>query len=282
MARNRDEQRLTQPEIPFPEPAPDRAGGTPYEQPRDPAPPGRGPQSRYALGDSELQTLADIGTFRSLKLDDLAQYRHAGDRAQADAEVRNLLRQGLLRVRTMHPSKAVYAALTRDGHSILNLRRPAGSRQVYYAQFVKPRELRHDAAIYRLYREVAARIAHDGGRVQRVVLDFELKKSINPRLAKLDSLPEPERERQRRQIAEDHGLTVVDGKIPLPDLRIEYETAEREQTKVDVELATSDYHRQSLAAKAGAGFSIYALREDMGALRRAIGDPELTKDILSL
>ena len=156
-----------------------------------------------------------------------------------------------------------------------------GSRQMYYPHFVKPRELRHDAAIYRLYQEVAARIAREGGRVQRVVLDFELKKSINPRLAKLKSLPEPA-EQQRQKIAADHGLAVVAGKIPLPDLRIEYETAEREQTKVDVELATADYHRQSLAAKAGAGFSIYAMKEDMGPLRRAIDDPELTKDILSL
>ena len=69
-------------------------------------------------------------------------------------------------------------------------------------------------------------------------------------------MPEPQQEQQRQNIAADHGLTVVDGKIPLPDLRIEYETAEREQTKVDVELATADYHRHSLAAKARAGFSI--------------------------
>ena len=86
---------------------------------------------------------------------------------------------------------------------------------------------------------MAARIAREGGRVSRIVLDFELKKSINPRLAKLKSLPEPQQEQQRQKIAADHGLTVVDGKIPLPDLRIEYETAEREQTKVDVELATA-------------------------------------------
>ena len=199
-----------------------------------------------------------------------------------NAEVRDLVRHGLLRVRTMHPSKAVYVALTRDGHSLLNLRRPAGTRQVYYAHFVKPRELRHDAAIYRLYQEVSARIAREGGRVSRIVLDFELKKSINPRLSKLKSLPEPQQEQQRQKIAADHGLTVVDGKIPLPDLRVEYETAEREQTKVDVELATADYHRHSLAAKARAGFSIYAMKEDIGPLRRAIADPELTKEIYSL
>jgi hypothetical protein len=274
MARSRDDQRPAQPEIPFPE----AAGRTARpESEREP-----GPRQLYKLRDSELEALADIGTFRTLTINDLTQYRYAGDNSKANAEVRNLVQQGLIRIRKLHPSKATYVALTRDGQSTLSRRRPAASRQVYYSQFVKPRELRHDAAIYRLYQEVAGRINREGGRVQRVVLDFELKKAINPRLAKLDSLPEPERERQRRQIAEDHGLTVVDGKIPLPDLRVEYETAERELTKVDVELATADYHLNSLAAKARAGFSIYAMKEDMGPLRRAIADPELTKEIYSL
>ena len=275
MARNRDDQRPAQPEIAFPESPAERTGRPESELER-------GPRQMYGLRDPELQALADIGTFRTLTINDLAQHRYAGDSAKANAEVRNLVQQGLLRVRKLHPSKATFAALTRDGQSLLSLRRPAASRQVYYSQFVKPRELRHDAAIYRLYQEVAARIDRDGGRVSRIVLDFELKKSINPRLAKLKSLPEPQQEQQRQKIAADHGLTVVDGKIPLPDLRIEYETAEREQTKVDVELVTSDYHRQSLAAKARAGFSIYAMKEDMGPLRRAIGDPELTKEIYSL
>ncbi len=34
--------------------------------------------------------------------------------------------------------------------------------------------------------------------------------------------------------------------------------------------------------KTRAGFSIYALHEDVGPLSRAINDPELTKEILSL
>ena len=275
MARNRDDQRPAQPEIPFPASLAERTARPESERER-------GARQLYELRDSELRALADIGTFRTLAIKDLAEFRYAGDNAKANAELRNLVQQGLLRVRKLHPSKATFAALTRDGQSILSLRRPAASRQVYYSQFVKPRELRHDAAIYRLYQEVAARIAREGGRVSRIVLDFELKKSINPRLAKLKSLPEPQQESQRQKIAADHGLTVVEGKIPLPDLRVEYETAEREQTKVDVELATSDYHRNSLAAKARAGFSIYAMKEDMGPLRRAIADPELTKEIYSL
>ena len=274
MARSRDDQReIQQPQIPF------TAPGERHEPQREPD---REPQERYPLRESEMRTLVDIGTFRTLTINDLAKHRYAGNRAQAQSEVRNLVRDGFLRIRTSHPSKAVYAALTREGKEFLNRRRAQGDRQTYYAHFVKPRELRHDAAIYRLYQEVAARIAREGGHVRRVVLDFELKRSINPRLSRLNSLPEAERGHQRQRIAEDHGLTVVEGKIPLPDLRIEYETAEREQTKVDVELATSDYHRDSLAAKARAGFSMYALREDVGPLRRVIGDPELTKDILSL
>ena len=204
------------PKFPFPtSPRPSGPQGQNSErEPRD-----RGPSRATTLRDSELQTLADIGTFRTLTINDLATLPLRGGRAKPMRKFAISCSQGLLRVRTMHPSKAVYAALTRDGHSILNLRRPAGSRQVYYAQFVKPRELRHDAAIYRLYQEVAARIAREGGRVSRIVLDFELKKSINPRLAKLKSLPEPQQEHQRQKIAADHGLTVVDGKIPLPDLR---------------------------------------------------------------
>jgi hypothetical protein len=237
--------------------------------------------------DSEIRTLAEIGTFRTLALDDLAKFRYAGDRNQAASDIRSLTRQGLVRVQTAHTSRAVYLALTRKGLTLLKRHRPQdiNPNQVFYARFVKPREVKHDANLYQLYQEAAARIVRDGGRIQRVVLDFELKKSVYRQLAKLRELPESDpalREQRRQQVAQEHGLTVVNGKIPLPDLRIEYETAERDQTKVDLELATSDYHRDSLAEKARAGFAIFAMREDAAPLRRAIADPELTRDIFSI
>lgn len=50
---------------------------------------------------------------------------------------------------------------------------------------------------------------------------------------------------------------VVDGKIPLPDLRIEYESRDGERTKVDLELATDDYKPAQIAEKDRAGFRIY-------------------------
>jgi len=236
------------------------------------------------LRESDIRTLAEIGTFRTTTHRDLSRYRYHGDGQHAQAEVRNLTRQGLIKVRTARPAGTVYIALTRKGEAFLKRNRPRGvsPEQVFYSRFVKPREARHDAALYRLYQEAASRISREGGKVCRVVLDFELKKSIYRKLAKLSELPEPERAGHKQKIAEEHGLTVVNGKIPLPDLRIEYETADREQTKVDLELATSDYHQSSLAEKSQAGFAIFALQEDAAPLRRAIRDPGHTKDIFSI
>jgi hypothetical protein len=264
-----------------------RGGGGNTEHPAagaDPRAMDRDRERTDAVRDSEIQTLADIGTFRTLTVEDLTRYRYAGDHDQAQSEVRNLTRQGLVRVRTTHPARAVYVALTREGYRFLKRHRPqdVNPDQVFYSRFVKPREVKHDAALYRLYQEAAQRIVREGGQVRRVVLDFELKKSINARLAKLGSLLEADQARRKEEIAREHGLAVVDGKIPLPDLRLEYETADRDQTKVDLELATSDYHRESLAAKVRAGFAVFALREDAAPRRRAIGDPELTRDIFSL
>ncbi len=236
------------------------------------------------LRESEIKSLAEIGTFRAVTAGDLTRFRYGGDDRQAWRDLNNLARQGLIRRRTSLPANQVYLTLTRQGHRFIESHRPQeiGARQVLYQGFVKPREARHDAALYRLYQEAASRIARDGGKVHRVVLDFEMKKSVYSRLARAGTLPEADQAQRKQEIAEEHGLTVVNGKIPLPDLRIEYETADRDQTKVDLELATSDYHMGSLAEKVRAGFAIYALQEDAAPLRRAIGDPALTRDIFSI
>ncbi len=236
------------------------------------------------LRDSEIRTLAEIGTFRAVTAEDLTRFRYGSNARQAWRDLNNLARQGLVRRRTAMPEGKVYLTLTRQGHRFIEGHQPQGidARQVLYHGFVKPRESKHDAALYRLYQEAAGRIVREGGRIHRVVLDFELKRSVYRELAKVPELPESEQSGRKREIAEEHGLTVVNGKIPLPDVRIEYETRDLEQTKVDLELATSDYHHSSLAEKSQAGFAIFALREDAAPLRRAMGDPELTKDIFSI
>jgi hypothetical protein len=249
---------------------------TPYREPeREPT---------YTLRASEVRTLTEIGMFRAVTLDDLTRYRYGGNNEEARCDLKNLDCQNLIRRRTTYPEHTIYLTLTREGHRFIERYRPSdmNRRQVLYHGFVKPREARHDAALYRLYQHETDRIRAEGGEVQRIILDFELKKSINRKLSKLDSLPLPEQDQPKKEIAQEHGLRVVNGKIPIPDVRLEYETRDQQQTKVDLELATSDYHRDSLAAKATAGFAIYALPEDAARLRPAIRDPEIMQEIFSL
>jgi DNA-binding MarR family transcriptional regulator len=196
----------------------------------------------YDLRYSEVQTLTDIGAFRGIRTEDLVEHRYDGEPSQAHRDLKHLVEQGLVQRRTTYRERDVYLALTRNGRRHIEHNRPANtaSRQAFYHGFVKRREARHDAAIYRLYQRENQRITQAGGKVNRVILDFELKASINRELAKIHSLPTDEQLSRRAEIAEAHGLTVVSGKILLPDLRLEYETPDREQTKVDVELLSGE------------------------------------------
>jgi len=131
-----------------------------------------------------------------------------------------------------------------------------------------------------MYYSAASKIEQQGGRNLRVILDYELKKRVYHDLAKLG--PQRESTVKKKEIAEKHGLQLVRGKIPLPDLRIEYETREGEIARVDLELATEHYRGRTLAEKVRAGFSIYAHAQDATGLRRVMDQNELTAEILSL
>ena len=224
-----------------------RTPSTRKSDPRELAP---ARERQYDLRDSEVQILADIGAFRAIKTEDLVQYRYSGDASQARGDLKHLLEEGLVQRRTTYPARNMYVALTRNGQRYIERNRPANaaSRQTFYYGFVKRREARHDAAIYQLYQRESERITRAGGKVNRVILDFELKASVNRELAKVHSLPAEEQLARKQEIAQAHGLTVVNGKIPLPDLRLEYETQSQapaidqdlQQTKVDLELVRGD------------------------------------------
>ncbi|MHB8639134.1 MAG: hypothetical protein ACYDBL_04980 [Candidatus Acidiferrales bacterium] len=245
----------------------------------------QGRERTYNLRESEIRTLAEIGEFRAVRTKDLVESRyHAGAR-QAERDIKSLKAQGLIQQKTLPGSeKEPLLTLSREAHQFLDRNRPESlvKDQALYHGFVKPREARHDAEVYRLYQKETERITREGGTKLRVVLDFELKRDLYRDLAKLKDLPPEQQEEERERIAQNHGLTVVDGKIPLPDLRIEYETRDHEQARVDLELATQDYRERGLAEKSRAGFTIYAPGNEADRLRAAIRDPELTKEILSL
>ena len=251
----------------------------------------RNPRSRdeapvrsYEVNESQAKTMGDIGTFRTIALRDLTRVRYAGNEKQALEEVNDLLRQKLLRRSVSQPDRAVYLTLTPEGHQFLLTGNGQGADndQVFYHGFVKTRETEHDAAIYQLFQKEAGNIISSGAKVTRVILDFELKKSINRKLARLSSLPQEEQAERKAEVAFEHGLTVVNGRIQIPDLRLEYEDQDHNPAKVDLELATGHYRHKSLAAKSSAGFKIYASASDAARLRPAMADPEIMQEIFSL
>ena len=242
------------------------------------------PDRSHEVNATQAKAMADVGMFRTVALTDLTHVQYGGNEKQAIEEVNNLLRQKLVRRSVIHPDRAIYLTLTPEGHRYLQARneRDGDAPQALYHGFVKPREIEHDAAIYRLYQKEAANIAASGGKVTRVVLDFELKQSINRRLAKLSSMSGIEQAQRKSEVANEHSLTVVKGRIQIPDLRLEYEDQDHNPAKVDLELATGHYRQWSLAAKTGAGFKIYASPSDAARLRPAIADPEIMQEIFSL
>ncbi len=138
----------------------------------------------------------------------------------------------------------------------------------------------HDADLYRLHQKAAEKIEEQGGRNLRVVLDYEMKKRLYHDPAKLG--PGKPSSEQKPSVAERDSLRVVRGKIPVPDIRIEYEARDGERARVDLELATGHYRGRNLAEKVRAGLSIYAHAEDASKLRRVLDQQELTAEILAL
>jgi hypothetical protein len=200
-----------------------------------------------------------------------------------EGDVRNLTRQGLVEQRSIegHSSYATKVlTLTKDGHRLLERAQLVSNRQATYHGIVKPKEARHDADLYRLYQKVSREIERSGGKVRRVVLDFELKKDLYQALSRMR--PDKDPRYERIFIANQFDLKVVDGKIPIPDLRIEYEDDCRDVRRLDLEIATRDYRPKGLGEKAKAGFHMFARQQDHAKLRRVLDTQEISARIFAL
>ncbi len=240
----------------------------------------------YQVSPAEMDMMRDIGRFRTVAAEDLLALRQQGQSPPLDSELRSLSDQGLIQQRDVWTKAGARSlkvvVLTPQGRELVARERSAGDAQRLYAGFVKPSEVAHDAAIYRMYQAEARHIEHERGRVERVVLDYELKQKIYAPLAKARALGPLEYARRQAEIARENDLPVLGGKIPLPDLRIEYRTQDGQPRHVDLELATHHYHGSHLQAKAAAGFKMYAPEDSVGALRSVLDDHHITADILSL
>jgi hypothetical protein len=240
----------------------------------------------YSLRDSEIYTLSEIGKFRVVAKNDLAEFVYNRDQSRMENDTENLVRQGLAKVTTIpdidsNPSQVV--ALTKEGHKLLSRGNVLPSSQAIYHGLKKPKEAAHDADLYRLYHKVSDEIESKGGRVIRVQLDYEMKDELYSRLARASRDKTRNPHTLRQEVAEGCHLKVVSGKIPIPDLRVEYVNENDNQIqRRDLELATDHYRPRGLSQKARAGFQIYARPAETDRLRRIRDDRELTTAIFSL
>jgi DNA-binding MarR family transcriptional regulator len=210
----------------------------------------------YRLRGAEVQTLAAAGTYHAVSAHDIAEFVYGGNRAQADRDLAHLRAQQLVSTRpNVHDrrhGRSTYLALTDAGRRLLEcseLARPTPSMtgQRFYHGWVKPAELRHDAALYRMVELERRALAQQGARVRRVTIDAAIKREIAKALA---GKARPTTT-QKREVAERLGLRIVDGKIQIPDVRLEVEHADGREEERDLELVTEHYRRAHLAAKTG-------------------------------
>jgi hypothetical protein len=249
---------------------------------------------RCRISEAERVLLKTLGAFRAVAVSDLVRHLYAGSQRRFAQDFRNLSGQGLVRKHRLMAGNVgeiwQVLVLTPKAKAVLAAVGTGNIRQVIHVGFVKPREIAHDAALYRMYEAEASQIRSQGGTIRRIVLDHELKASICSELAKTRSLPRVDYARLQREIAHAHGLPMAGGRILLPDLRLEYESADGELTKVDLELATRHYHGAYALEKARVGFKLYTdgpssarLNARLTLGRAVVPDgPGLTDAILSL
>ena len=136
----------------------------------------------------------------------------------------------------------------------------------------KPKELTHDAQVYRAYLKAAERLRDEGATIRRVALDNELKREYQQFLqernrGRSDSDGRPDRTPEEiHRWALEHNLPEEDGHVQFPDARIEYEDRDGRLRTEDLEVETLHYRGGHAAAKASSGFTRYS-----GSTMRVVG-----------
>lgn len=239
----------------------------------------------YSLRNSEMEAMIDIGRFRTVDVQDLARFAYQGNQDHAKQDLENLRGQELVEEKTVfraHKSARKMVTLTEQGYRIVGRASGLPQGQRIYHGFVKPRELDHDADLYKVYQKAVEKIQEKGGKPLRVRLDFELKESINRAREAARRLSGEERATLLRAAAEEQGLTIEDGTIHLPDVQIEYEMPDARVERENLELLSQNYREEGIRGKAAAGFKIYARSGDSIRIRRALHDSGLVREVLSV
>jgi len=182
--------------------------------------------------------------------------------------------------------------LTKLGRDVVRHTAGLPKDQQLYNGLVKPREVEHDAQIYRAYRKHAEGIEQRGGTNLRVKLDFELKADVQKAIyAERKADPQRDMNGIKQQVAKDFELPYINDGIQIPDARIVYDLEQNADDigqgsrtgHEDIEVLTAAYHPGHLRAKAQSGFHLYASSSDRSSITARIeGDHHLIDNILEL
>jgi len=214
----------------------------------------------YELDGAESRMLATVG---ERDLYDLRDDARPSRQSISHLEAEGLIRRSALST----DDRAV--ALTNRGRDLLEANRyerhdrSQEPRQTFYAGLRKPREQTHDTKVYPAYRRTEERLRGQGGRVRRVVLDYELKRDYQRFLqernrGKKDCDGRPDRgPAEIARWAREHDLPYDDGHVRFPDARIEYEDRDGRSRHEDLEVVTAHYRGAHAGATAKSGFTCY-------------------------
>jgi len=217
----------------------------------------------YELSGTEVRTLATVGAFRVVPEADLRDPKEMRSR-----DLRHLRDLDLVQTvpHVVGKTRTTLMTLTAMGRAVLEDARRTPDREVaqtFYAGIAKPRELAHDAHLYRAYAKAAERLVASGARLRRVVLEEELKREYqrflqasNRRRRDSDGRPD----RTADEIAEwarSHQLPLDGDSVQFPDVRIEYDERDGRRAIEDLEVTTPHYRGAHAAAKGRAGFTCY-------------------------
>ena len=181
----------------------------------------------YALRGSESRTLATVGAFRVVSSRDLRDH-HDRPADPRSSDLRHLREQRLVETTRVPGSRDLAVSLTKEGRSLLESYRDRDrdGSQTFYAGVKRERELEHDVHVYRAFEREAERLEERGARIDRVILDYELKRDYQKWLHEHDRDRDnydghPDRDpHEIEEWAREHDLPYFDERVHFPDARI--------------------------------------------------------------
>ena len=239
----------------------------------------------YFLRSSEINSMSDIGRFRTIDTQDLRRFAYGGDETRMKRDMESLREQGLIEEKTLfraHKEPRRVVTLTEQGHRIVRKASGLPKDQRIYHGFVKAREINHDADLYKIYQEAVGEVRDKGGKPLKVRLDFELKAAVQREKQAIESLPDAEKRERLASFAREQGVAISGTTIHVPDIQMEYETRDDELERANLELVSENYRSEGIRDKAASGFTIYARGGDAARVRRALQDTHAVERILSI